>query len=636
MGVVYDLAWSAGRVFLRAIHICALLCAVVALVFLAGPSMLGLRNQSTAILQRGSGQNIGFVVPEHAYDCIDGSQANTILFYGDFGTISYNWVTGQNRTLNSRPIELCTSTGLLFAKESTSSDGSYQASDPRAWRFSSADPDGRAVDHMPTNTPDDGSLQMYALDMPYGSQLEQKRLWASADGGVTWEERGVQFYGRIVSVAALDTDGRSIYIAVNDGLKPQDGTLHFLIYFSADAGLTWEKRSTFTVTPEAIGYNRLYLQAIPGNATPIDQFILHTSISYIGSSQWRSANYITNDGARTFQLIDKGGMDNNYNPLGIYHTNEGLLRQYASCPSMPDGKCSLSLSIDGGQTWQPLPLPDITYWNQFTVSEVAPWNVLFAGDDKRGGGVYVSHDGGHNWQRYETMDVVLATTPYLPLAVIGEQDQHVHVQTLTNAGQSLTSRVNTTNPSDPNKNSYFELSGHNLAPIFRAYWQTHGGLPQQGLPITEAFREVSELDGKVYTVEYFERAKFEYHPENDKSRQVLLSLLGVTEYKKRHGLVEASGQRANSDNPLFFSQTGHTIGGLFRKYWEANGGLEQQGYPISDEFEEQNPLDGKLYIVQYFERAVFESHPENAGTPYEVLLSQLGRFETETKYGRTH
>jgi len=29
--------------------------------------------------------------------------------------------------------------------------------------------------------------------------------------------------------------------------------------------------------------------------------------------------------------------------------------------------------------------------------------------------------------------------------------------------------------------------------------------------------------------------------------------------------------------------------------------------------------------TQYFERARFESHPENAGTPYTILLGQFGR-----------
>jgi hypothetical protein len=28
-------------------------------------------------------------------------------------------------------------------------------------------------------------------------------------------------------------------------------------------------------------------------------------------------------------------------------------------------------------------------------------------------------------------------------------------------------------------------------------------------------------------------------------------------------------------------------------------------------------------LVQYFERAVFEWHPENVGTPYDVLLRRL-------------
>jgi len=37
--------------------------------------------------------------------------------------------------------------------------------------------------------------------------------------------------------------------------------------------------------------------------------------------------------------------------------------------------------------------------------------------------------------------------------------------------------------------------------------------------------------------------------------------------------------------------------------------------------------------VQYFERAVFEAHPENA-PPYDVLLSQLGTFRYQQKQGQ--
>jgi polysaccharide biosynthesis protein PslG len=117
---------------------------------------------------------------------------------------------------------------------------------------------------------------------------------------------------------------------------------------------------------------------------------------------------------------------------------------------------------------------------------------------------------------------------------------------------------------------------------------------------------------------------FEYHPENPAPNDVLLSLLGNFLYKQKYP-DGAPGQKVSTTNPYKFPQTGKTIGGKFREYWEKNGGLAQQGYPISDEFQERSDLDGKTYTVQYFERAVFELHPENK-PPYDVLLSQLGKF----------
>jgi hypothetical protein len=80
-----------------------------------------------------------------------------------------------------------------------------------------------------------------------------------------------------------------------------------------------------------------------------------------------------------------------------------------------------------------------------------------------------------------------------------------------------------------------------------------------------------------------------------------------------------------------FQETGKTVCGRFLQYWHENGGLPQQGYPISNEFPEKSDLDGKTYMVQYFERAVFEMHPENK-PPYDVLLSHLGLFQFQRKY----
>lgn len=179
---------------------------------------------------------------------------------------------------------------------------------------------------------------------------------------------------------------------------------------------------------------------------------------------------------------------------------------------------------------------------------------------------------------------------------------------------------------------YFPQTAHLIKGKFLTYWEQHGGLVQQGYPISEEMQEKSDTNGKTYTVQYFERAVFEYHPELLPSNDVLLSLLGVFEYKSRYA-GGADGQTPNGDpRSVLFQETGKRLGGSFLQYWQSHGGLAQQGFPISDEFKEKSVLDGKVYTVQYFERAVFEWHPENKGTAYEVLLSQLGTFRySETR-----
>jgi hypothetical protein len=178
----------------------------------------------------------------------------------------------------------------------------------------------------------------------------------------------------------------------------------------------------------------------------------------------------------------------------------------------------------------------------------------------------------------------------------------------------------------------FTETGKTVCGRFLDYWQRNGGLAQQGFPISDQLQEVSDTDGKSYTVQYFERAVFELHPENAAPYDVLLSLLGVFEYKHRYGDAGGPNQAPSIGNPVLFKETGKTVGGSFLAYWNAHGGLAQQGYPISDEFTEVSALDGKPYTVQYFERAVFEKHPENA-SPYDVLLSQLGTFRYRAKLG---
>jgi Tol biopolymer transport system component len=168
--------------------------------------------------------------------------------------------------------------------------------------------------------------------------------------------------------------------------------------------------------------------------------------------------------------------------------------------------------------------------------------------------------------------------------------------------------------------------------LFLDYWTSNGMLAQQGFPLSEVMGEKSDLNGQVYTVQYFERAVFEYHPEiTDPKYKVLLSQLGTFQYKKKYAQGAPGQIPDNSTGSRLFPETGKRIGGRFLEYWTQNGGLAQQGLPLSDPFMEKSETNGQTYMVQYFERAVFELHTENA-KPNDVLLSLLGVFQYKAKY----
>ncbi|MDI3339269.1 MAG: glycosyl hydrolase [Sphaerobacter sp.] len=68
---------------------------------------------------------------------------------------------------------------------------------------------------------------------------------------------------------------------------------------------------------------------------------------------------------------------------------------------------------------------------------------------------------------------------------------------------------------------YFPQTGHYLSYGFKDYWERNGGLAVFGYPISEEFTE------NGYTVQYFERARFEWHPEyRGTPFEVLLGHLG--------------------------------------------------------------------------------------------------------------
>lgn len=133
--------------------------------------------------------------------------------------------------------------------------------------------------------------------------------------------------------------------------------------------------------------------------------------------------------------------------------------------------------------------------------------------------------------------------------------------------------------------------------------------------------------------------------DNQHASAAQLAALGalVDELRQRHGMARANvkghqevsatscpgtlmadfvlpyraGKEATVADGWRFPETGKYLGGGFYAYWRDRGGLAVFGLPISEEMQE----NGRT--VQYFERAVFEYHPEN-DPQYRVLLRRLG------------
>jgi hypothetical protein len=79
-------------------------------------------------------------------------------------------------------------------------------------------------------------------------------------------------------------------------------------------------------------------------------------------------------------------------------------------------------------------------------------------------------------------------------------------------------------------------------------------------------------------------------------------------------LPDAPGDRA------YFPETGHTLGGVFGRAWREGGGLLVFGYPLSEEFIETNPADGKSYLTQYSSARASSTTRRPPRTGSEVTL----------------
>lgn len=158
---------------------------------------------------------------------------------------------------------------------------------------------------------------------------------------------------------------------------------------------------------------------------------------------------------------------------------------------------------------------------------------------------------------------------------------------------------------------YFPETQQVVRPSFLLYYNTNGGRPIFGLPISP------EITDGGRTVQYFERARME-RPAG--GGPVGLGLVGQ-ELTSARGLHFDATSPANlrDTNTQWFPSTRQAIGQPFLGYWREHGAETLFGLPISNIVIETH--DGRQYRVQYFQRARFELHGD--GIQLGLIGSEL-------------
>jgi len=139
-------------------------------------------------------------------------------------------------------------------------------------------------------------------------------------------------------------------------------------------------------------------------------------------------------------------------------------------------------------------------------------------------------------------------------------------------------------PDDPRKR-YFEETGFWVTGNFLDYFEANGELEIFGYPISSPYNESGIL------VQYFQKARVEWHPLNPEPYQTQLGLLG-----DELGLREDPVAPPILAGKVYFPETGHIVTYMFLRYFRAYGGVDFFGYPISEMLLENQK------VVQYFQR----------------------------------
>ncbi len=190
---------------------------------------------------------------------------------------------------------------------------------------------------------------------------------------------------------------------------------------------------------------------------------------------------------------------------------------------------------------------------------------------------------------------------------------------LSNVGVLSIRDVNNTPKYKPLKPQFFSETGYSLSGYLLDYWQRMGGVTQLGYPVSEPVVVTDAVTGSKIVMQYTERGRIEQPILKDGSLGLpQLGRVGAEFLGQQQPAPVAVLPVVPPTNPdvQYFPETRHTVQGVFATYYNRNGGLAKNGYPLTEAYTEQYTDYPYPVTVQYFERVRMEYHGDPADPLY--------------------
>jgi photosystem II stability/assembly factor-like uncharacterized protein len=479
----------------------------------------------------------------------------------------------------------------------------------------------------------DGTIAALASPVP-GTEL-RTGVRRSLDGGRTWQviDRGLPLDLSLVAGAFTNGDARTLVVSgvgalfrlatgvatwerLRVPLPPVTAILfdrsdprHIVVgtevrgnYASDDGGGTWFEASTglprdrYGVTGGAIAFAQC----------PADPAVV------LMATAFAPGLYRSTSGGRRWQPVPSALPAGGLNGVWFHPEAEGL--------AVAVSERGVATSRDRGQTWERVTsIPEGLSPVGFVAEPGTPdaWYLVGA----RGTAMRTTNRGA-NWVELPPLPrpvtgvlaVGASPTTRTPTTPASPRIEGVPSLLATAAGGVWVLALPPTAPASPatglDAGRYVPATEHNLSPRFANAYDRLGGFERFGFPRTELF-----LEGGLI-VQWFQRGRLEFRPDLEGTPyEVQVSLLGdqlLTDRPIPGEPVESTTERR------FFPETGFVVQNAFLRYFDARGGIDALGYPITPEVNEADRP------VQYFQRARLEYRREFAGTAREVQLGLIG------------